>query len=35
MHQLNERPDLLLDPDILKAEVHKAVEVAPKGKNIQ
>ena len=31
MHQLNERPDLLLDPDRLMAEVQKAIEATPKG----
>lgn len=31
MHQLNERPDLLLDPDRLMAEVQKALEATSKG----
>jgi hypothetical protein len=31
MHQLDERPDLLLDPDRLMAEVHKAIEATSKG----
>ncbi len=31
MHQLNERPDLLLDPDRLMAEVQKAIEATLKG----
>jgi hypothetical protein len=31
MHQLNERPDLHLDPERLMAEVQKAIEAAPKG----
>ena len=31
MHQLNERPDLLLDPAMLMREVRKAVESASKG----
>lgn len=31
LHQLNERPDLLLDPDRLMAEVQKAIEATPKG----
>jgi len=31
MHQLNERPDLLLDPDRLMAEVQKAIDATPKG----
>jgi hypothetical protein len=29
MHQLNERPDLLLDPARLMAEVQKAIEATP------
>ncbi len=29
MHQLNERPDLRLDPDRLIAEVQKAIEATP------
>jgi hypothetical protein len=31
MHQLNERPDLLLDPDRLMAEVEKLILATPKG----
>jgi hypothetical protein len=34
MHQLNERPDLLLDPDRLMAEVQKAIEATSKGEFI-
>lgn len=31
MHQLNERPDLLLDPGRLMAEVQKAIKATSKG----
>lgn len=31
MHQLNERPDLFLDPHRLLAEVQQTIEAAPKG----
>jgi hypothetical protein len=31
MHQLNERPDLLLDPGRLMVEVQKAIEATSKG----
>ena len=31
MHQLNERPDLLLDPDRLMAEVQKVIEAISNG----